>query len=102
MDAMSNATEAKIACRSLKIHLGPNLGNAAGSDVATGATKSRWRSGGGNPLNNVNTRAGLVCRFRVRINTTCKPALASIIAGMVSATSGEENFQLNCRDAEIE
>jgi len=24
------------------------------------------------------------------------------IAGMVSATSGEENFQLNCRDAEIE
>jgi len=55
MDAMSNPTEAKIACRSLKIHLGPNLGNAAGSNEATGATKSRWRSGGGNPLNNVNT-----------------------------------------------
>jgi hypothetical protein len=52
---MSNATEAKIACRPLKIHLGPNLGNASGSDIATGAPKSRWRSDDGNPLNNVNT-----------------------------------------------
>jgi hypothetical protein len=55
MEAMSNATEAKIACRSLKIHLGPNLGNAAGSDVATGGVKSRRCSDDGNPLNNVNT-----------------------------------------------
>jgi hypothetical protein len=55
MDAMGNATETKIAWRPLKIHLGPKLGNASGSDVATGTTKSRWRWGGGNPLNNVNT-----------------------------------------------
>jgi hypothetical protein len=52
---MGNATENENRVPAVENSSWPQLGNASGSDVATGATKSRWRGDDGNPLNNVNT-----------------------------------------------
>jgi hypothetical protein len=64
MDAMGNATKNENCVPGFENSSWPQLGNASGSDVATGATKSRRRWGDGNPLNNVNTCAGLGLSFQ--------------------------------------